>query len=93
MPVQNRYDNSAAVYQNALTRLRSAMARCYSLRFTTILCALWAFASLVLLPQHATAQYNSGIRGEVNDTSGLAVVGATVTAKNTATGETKTIQF
>jgi hypothetical protein len=91
--VQNRYDNSAAVYQHALTRLRSAMARCYSLRFTTILCALCAFASLVLLPQHATAQYNSGIRGEVNDTSGLAVVGATVTAKNTATGETKTIQF
>jgi outer membrane receptor protein involved in Fe transport len=90
--VQNHPINSAEVCHSAFTALSGGMARRYRLRIASILCGLCVLASLVLTPQRATAQYNSGIRGVVNDPSGSVVVGATVTLKNNATGETKTIQ-
>ncbi len=48
-----------------------------------IVCSMWFF------PKSATAQYNSGMRGVVSDTSGALIPGATVVAKANATGLTR----
>ena len=47
------------------------------------------FAGLVCAPGAGAQTYRGNIRGTVTDPSGAVVVGAKVTAKNTATGETR----
>jgi len=58
----------------------------------TVVVAL-ALAALACMPLQIHAQsFRGSIRGQIVDASGAAIPGATITAKNVATGDTRTLQ-